>query len=133
MLFQSLVPNTYAAGQASLATWNKRTTQPVISAEPETGTWARCECGRPRIKTKAACATCLELDSEQNTDDVDATVISAFQIGEEVSSMTLVERCGFKHDRHVIRRTLKRLMDSGRVSRRALGARRDGFLYTRLV
>lgn len=131
MLFQATVPSTYAAGVASRAVWRPRATPMPPTTPIDINATLLCECGQRRPKTAAACTTCVSLDAAQDAAALDRMVINAFAVGEELSLMTVVERFAFKYERHVLYRSLRRLVTAERIARRHATPRTEGYLYTR--
>lgn len=133
MLFQATVPSTYAAGRASLLVWAKRRVRhPELAPTLDLRDSLFCECGRRRLRTRLACDICAALDGEADTAAIDAEVLGALVINEEVLVHEVIERFSYKHRRHVICQALKRLVVAGRVSRRYATPKQAGFLYKRL-
>jgi hypothetical protein len=134
MMSQGMVPNTYAAGRATLAIASRRRApQPDLVDQIADADAALCECGRRRLHTKPACTRCTMLDAGTDTAALDAGVIKLFEVGDALPMKELIERYSYKYQRSVLSGALRRLVEAGQLTRRPGAARRDGVIYTRVA
>src|ERR1700749_4718458 len=131
MLFHGAVPNTYAAGRATLAIWAKRT-KPQPVADEIKGDIAECECGRKRAKAKLACTRCAALDADQSLADVMVEIMQRFErTDEEFTVPQLIEETSYRFQQNTIHRACSRLTNEGLLVRRRQSPAAGGHYYRR--
>ena len=112
-LFKASVPNTYAAGIASLAIgWGGPTSfHTVIRTLGPQGEVAACECGLPKRKGSEGCFRCLSLDQLPAN-----TMGRILEVLEDGEARTLVEIAAMaQRTTRPVLRYMPPLIESGRV------------------
>lgn len=137
MLSQGSVPNTYAAGRASLAAWSRREQPQPQPAKRLDASHPLCECGNRKPRGRhTACEACTALDSRRavdldaNAEAVDRAVLEAFTPGAQFTIGTLAEHFSYKRPRHMLSRALRRLFNVGELRRERVHAYSDGYTYS---
>lgn len=134
MLFQATVPNTWAAGVASKATWRAKRKRKTEAAPPQkiVGPRKRCECGNWRSIAKESCPRCHGLETHFDPTGLDSAVY--VEIVNTVGGLTpseLVEELSYKWPRDVIYRSCRRLMADDRVIRVRVNRPNEPYVYMR--